>query len=70
MLFNRSFNNISLGVSAEDFTCVPIQGSGTFAVEAVFQTAVQRKGGKVKRLMCILVFRFAAHVSSENILYR
>lgn len=34
------------GVSAEDFTCVPIQGSGTFAVEAVFQTAVQRKGGK------------------------
>lgn len=34
------------GVSEKDYTCVPIQGSGTFAVEAVFQTAVPRKGGK------------------------
>lgn len=34
-------------VSKDEFTCVPIQGSGTFAVEAVFQTAVPRQGGKV-----------------------
>jgi hypothetical protein len=39
-------------------------------VEAVFQTAVQRKGGKVKGFISILVFRFVAHVTSENILYR
>ncbi|OWF42197.1 Trafficking protein particle complex subunit 6B [Mizuhopecten yessoensis] len=35
------------GVNEEDYTTVPIQGSGTFAVEAVIQTAVPRKGGKV-----------------------
>lgn len=35
------------GVTADKYTCVPIQGSGTFAVEAVFQTAVPRKNGKV-----------------------
>ncbi|KAK7105061.1 2-aminoethylphosphonate--pyruvate transaminase-like [Littorina saxatilis] len=35
------------GVSAVDFTSVPIQGSGTFAVEAVFQTAVPRDNSKV-----------------------
>ncbi|XP_076463958.1 2-aminoethylphosphonate--pyruvate transaminase-like [Babylonia areolata] len=35
------------GVSEEEFTCVPIQGSGTFAVEAVFQTAVPRNDSKV-----------------------
>ena len=36
-----------IGVTADNYTCVPIQGSGTFAVEAVFQTAVPRKHGKV-----------------------
>ncbi|XP_069116613.1 2-aminoethylphosphonate--pyruvate transaminase-like [Argopecten irradians] len=35
------------GVSGEDYTTIPIQGSGTFAVEAVIQTAVPRTGGKV-----------------------
>ncbi|XP_033734877.1 2-aminoethylphosphonate--pyruvate transaminase-like [Pecten maximus] len=35
------------GVREEDYTTVPIQGSGTFAVEAVIQTAVPRTGGKV-----------------------
>lgn len=35
------------GVSEDKFTCVPIQGSGTFAVEAVFQTAVPRGNSKV-----------------------
>nr|KAG5712900.1 hypothetical protein BaRGS_007497 [Batillaria attramentaria] len=35
------------GVSEDTFTCVPIQGSGTFAVEAVIQTGVPRSGGKV-----------------------
>lgn len=35
------------GASEETFTCVPIQGSGTFAVEAVFQTGIPRRNGKV-----------------------
>ncbi|KAK3087801.1 hypothetical protein FSP39_010725, partial [Pinctada imbricata] len=35
------------GVSEDNFTAVPVQGSGTFAVEAVFQTAVPRQNGKV-----------------------
>ncbi|KAL8589749.1 hypothetical protein ACOMHN_027257 [Nucella lapillus] len=35
------------GVTEDAFTCVPIQGSGTFAVEAVFQTAVPRDNSKV-----------------------
>lgn len=34
------------GVSEDEFTTVPIQGSGTFAVEAVLQTAVPRNGAK------------------------
>ncbi|XP_065069710.1 2-aminoethylphosphonate--pyruvate transaminase-like isoform X1 [Rhopilema esculentum] len=34
-------------VSGENYTTVPIQGSGTFAVEAVFGTTVPRKDGKV-----------------------
>ncbi|XP_025105345.1 uncharacterized protein LOC112570876 [Pomacea canaliculata] len=35
------------GVTEKTFTCVPIQGSGTFAVEAVLQTSVPRKSSKV-----------------------
>lgn len=35
------------GVSTEEYTAVPMQGSGTFAIESVFQTAVPRSGGKV-----------------------
>lgn len=35
------------GVSNSEFTAVPLQGSGTYAVESVFQTTVPRKGGKV-----------------------
>lgn len=35
------------GVSESTFTAVPMQGSGTFAVESVFQTATPRSGGKV-----------------------
>ncbi|KAK6180812.1 hypothetical protein SNE40_008797 [Patella caerulea] len=31
------------GVSANDYTTIPVQGSGTFAVEAVFQCAVPRQ---------------------------
>ncbi|XP_061192462.1 2-aminoethylphosphonate--pyruvate transaminase-like [Saccostrea echinata] len=34
------------GVSENDFTAVPVQGSGTFAVEAVFHTAVPKPNGK------------------------
>ena len=34
-------------VDSESWTTVPMQGSGTFAVEAVFQTATPRKNGKV-----------------------
>ena len=35
------------GVSTSEYTAVPMQGSGTFAVESVFQTTVPRTGGKV-----------------------
>ncbi|XP_071793265.1 2-aminoethylphosphonate--pyruvate transaminase-like [Asterias amurensis] len=35
------------GVSSDDFTSVPVQGSGTFAIEAVFTTSVPRTNGKV-----------------------
>ncbi|XP_041353312.1 2-aminoethylphosphonate--pyruvate transaminase-like [Gigantopelta aegis] len=35
------------GVSSDAFTCIPLQGSGTFAVEAVLQTTVPRQQGKV-----------------------
>ena len=34
-------------VDKESWTTVPMQGSGTFAVEAVFQTATPRKNGRV-----------------------
>ena len=36
-------------VDSEDWICVPMQGSGSFAVEAVLQTAVPRQNGKVKK---------------------
>ena len=35
-------------VDNENWTCVPMQGSGSFAVEAVLQTAIPRQNGKVK----------------------
>jgi hypothetical protein len=35
-------------VSKDEWTAVPMQGSGTFAVEAVIQTATPRTGGKVR----------------------
>ena len=35
------------GVSQDTWTTVPMQGSGTFSVEAVFQTAIPKQG-KVK----------------------
>ncbi|XP_070577879.1 2-aminoethylphosphonate--pyruvate transaminase-like isoform X2 [Ptychodera flava] len=34
-------------VSAETYTCVLVQGSGTFSVEAVLSTTIPRKGGKI-----------------------
>ncbi|CAL1537566.1 unnamed protein product [Lymnaea stagnalis] len=34
------------GVSSKDFSCIPIQGSGTFAVDASFQTVLPREGAK------------------------
>ena len=34
-------------VDSKTWTTVPMQGSGTFAVEAVLQTATPRKNGKV-----------------------
>ena len=37
------------GVSPVVWTVVPMQGSGTFSVEAVFQTAVSRRG-RVKHI--------------------
>ena len=48
------------GVSTEEYTAVPMQGSGTFSVESVFQTAVPRSGGKVSEtaLVTIATFNF------------
>lgn len=36
-------------VSPEEFTTVLLQGCGTYAVEAVFQTGTPRYGGRVRR---------------------
>lgn len=35
------------GVESSTWTAVPMQGSGTFAVEAVLQTSISRKNGRV-----------------------
>ena len=35
------------GVSDSYYTTIPVQGSGTFAVEAVFHSAVPKSYGKV-----------------------
>ena len=35
------------GISTDDFTMIPIQGSGTFAIEGVIQTMIPRTGGKL-----------------------
>ena len=35
------------GVTEDEYTTVPIQGSGTFAVEAVLGTTIPREAGKV-----------------------
>ena len=35
------------GISTDEFTMVPIQGSGTFAIEGVIQTMVPQTGGKL-----------------------
>ena len=45
--FSTIFNQLISGVSKDDFCCVPIQGSGTFAVDAAFQTALPKEGAKV-----------------------
>ncbi|GFS25833.1 2-aminoethylphosphonate--pyruvate transaminase [Elysia marginata] len=34
------------GVSQNEFCCIPVQGSGTFAVDAAFQTALPKEGAK------------------------
>ena len=34
-------------ISTEDFTMIPLQGSGTFAVEAVIMTIVPKQNGKL-----------------------
>jgi 23S rRNA G2445 N2-methylase RlmL len=38
-------------VDPQEWTTVPMQGSGTFAVEAVLQTAIPRKNGRVRQLI-------------------
>ena len=38
------------GVSPSEFTCVPMQGSGSFALESVLTTTVPKVGGKVRVL--------------------
>ncbi|XP_014667500.1 PREDICTED: 2-aminoethylphosphonate--pyruvate transaminase-like isoform X2 [Priapulus caudatus] len=35
------------GVDPSQYTCVPLQGSGTYALEAVISSTVPRQGGKV-----------------------
>ena len=35
------------GVSPDEYTAVPLQGSGTYAVEAVITTTTPRQGGRV-----------------------
>ena len=48
--YNQSLRIIKInfeGVSQDTWTTVPMQGSGTFSVEAVFQTAIPKQG-KVK----------------------
>lgn len=35
------------GISREVFTMVPMQGSGTFAIEAVIMTMVPKENGKL-----------------------
>ena len=43
-------------VDSENWICVPMQGSGSFAVEAVLQTAVPRQNGKVKKCFSFILF--------------
>ena len=38
-------------ISTEDFTMIPLQGSGTFSVEAAIMTMVPKTGGKL--LLCV-----------------
>ena len=38
------------GVSPSEYTCVPMQGSGSFALESVLTTTVPKLGGKVRVL--------------------
>jgi len=66
-------------VDNENWTCVPMQGSGSFAVEAVLQTAIPRQNGKVlilangaygKRMMKMcesIGIDFDVNISSEAI---
>ena len=35
------------GVSSEEYTTIPLQGSGTYSVESVITTATPRTGGKL-----------------------
>lgn len=35
------------GVSTEQYTCIPLQGPGTYSLEAVLGTSVPKQGGKV-----------------------
>ena len=39
------------GISQDDFTMIPLQGSGTFSVEATIMTMVPKSGGKL--LLCV-----------------
>ena len=57
---------IFLGVAVEEFTAVPMQGSGTFAIESVLQTAVPRQGGKVRKDSAIMNPRYMYLISSAQ----
>ena len=41
---------LAIADAADDYTCVPLQGSGTFAVEAAIGTLLPRDG----KLLCLV----------------
>ncbi|KAL5008652.1 hypothetical protein ScPMuIL_014233 [Solemya velum] len=46
-MVDNTQEQLTCGVELSDFTCIPMQGSGTYAVESVFQSAGPSPQGKV-----------------------
>ena len=45
-------------MSQSSYSCVPMQGSGSFAIESVLTTTVPRNGGKVRTCAVCTVVKF------------